>query len=290
MQRSSINSQLEKYKFIALPLIEYVYKQRVNIVKIALLLLYLNLQYHINIILGILTKECYEVYDFFCQFISTVTEGNQEICYFTIMLSPAELVKATSYLFSFHLKLRKYIYANIINERETKVKPLNSQIILRLMGFCCFQIDGQHCHQFNWKQNWEDADEKSKDKILNNSVRPLDLLIYCQELQTQRLLQQPQQRQVATFLPEQQHDEEMPLIQTVQPIQQQQKNKQQIQPDLQTKMKEVVLIHENLASNYNKLAIFCFAQQAQALLYKVLTQIRNDKNWLNPKYKNYKIS
>lgn len=28
----------------------------------------------------------------------------------------------------------------------------------------------------------EEADEKSKDKILKNNVRPFDLLIYCYEL------------------------------------------------------------------------------------------------------------
>jgi len=40
------------------------------------------------------------------------------------MLSPAELIKASSEQFSFYLKLRKYIYTNFINERDTKPKAL----------------------------------------------------------------------------------------------------------------------------------------------------------------------
>jgi hypothetical protein len=39
-------------------------------------------------------------------------------------LSPGELVKASSEQFSFYLKLRKYIYTNFINERDTKPKAL----------------------------------------------------------------------------------------------------------------------------------------------------------------------
>ncbi|CAK69233.1 unnamed protein product (macronuclear) [Paramecium tetraurelia] len=260
----------EKYKFIAPTLIEHV-------LATLQLMIQVKGQYSEDSFIIALSKyaefQQKNVKKFMTSFVNSfqlLLKGNQEICYFTIMLSPTELVKASSDQFSFYLKLRKYIYANFINERETKVKPMNFDqwvsVVSKQMDNSAISLVGNRIR--------EEADEKSKDKILKNNVRPFDLLIYCYELQSQRLQQQPQQRQLATFSPSQQKDEEVPQKSTVQPVQQQQqqKQKQQKQTDLQAKMKEVVLIHENLASNYNKLANF--AQQTQAKLSKALNQIK----------------
>ncbi|CAD8083028.1 unnamed protein product [Paramecium sonneborni] len=265
----------EKYKLIAPTLIEYV-------LATLQLMIQVKGQYSEDSFIIALSKyaefQQKNVKKFMTAFVNSfqfLLKGNQEICYFTIMLNPAQLIKASSEQFSFYLKLRKYIYSNFINERETKIKPLTFEqwvsVVSKQMDNSAISLIGNRIR--------EEVDEKSKDKILKNNVRPYDLLIYCYELQSQRLLQQqqqqPQQRQLATFSPSQQKDEEIPQKSSVQPIpqqQQQQQQKQQKQSELQTKMKEVILIHENLASNYNKLANF--AQSTQAKLSKVLIQIK----------------
>ncbi|CAD8085483.1 unnamed protein product [Paramecium sonneborni] len=269
----------EKNKFIAPTLVEYV-------LATLQLMIQVKGQYSEDSFIIALSKfaefQQKNVKKFMTTFLNSfqfLLKGNQEICYFTIMLSPNELIKANSEQFSFYLKLRKYIYANFINERETKIKPLTFDqwvsVVSKQMDNSAISLIGNRIR--------EEAEEKSKDKILKNSVKPYDLLIYCYELYSKRLQQQPQQRQVATFSPQQQKDEEIPLKSSVQPIpqqqqqqqQQQQKQKQQKQSkqsDLSAKMKEVILIHEDLASNYNKLVTF--AQSTQAQLSKVLTQIK----------------
>ncbi|CAD8171181.1 unnamed protein product [Paramecium pentaurelia] len=191
--------------------------------------------------------------------------GSQKIFYFTIMLSPAELIKANSDQFSFCLKLRKYIKTNLSMKEKLKlnhqpfVQPLDYFQIKRLLLFLNQCIILQIVL----------LEIELENKLMNYQMIKFlkQVNYYYQNLY--QLQQQPQQI-IATFSPQQQKDEEISQKQTVQTIQQQQK--QSKQNDLQSKMQEVDLIHGNQVSNYNKLTIF--TQQTQAKLSKVLTQIK----------------
>lgn len=50
--------------------------------------------------------------------------NDPELAYFTHLLSPVSLEKKTSSMFKFYLKVRKYIFTNYVNHRESYIKPI----------------------------------------------------------------------------------------------------------------------------------------------------------------------
>lgn len=47
-----------------------------------------------------------------------------ELAYFTHLLSPLNLEQKTASMFKFYLKVRKYIFSNYVNHRESYIKPI----------------------------------------------------------------------------------------------------------------------------------------------------------------------
>ncbi|CAD8112931.1 unnamed protein product [Paramecium primaurelia] len=199
---------------------------------------------------------------FMTGFINSFKEqiNDPELSYFTQLLDPNKLMDKTPSMFKFYLKVRKYIYTNYVNPRESYIKPIKFDdwvtVVSKFLDNASIPIIGNRIR--------DELNNNSTDKVFKNTIQPIELLIFCYEVyenqqldQVQKTNQEYQQKEESVVEQQQKRQTAQQLAyKMIMPNSLQKVQEDKHNGDSQQKMKfiEVIKMHENLAYNYKILA------------------------------------
>ena len=100
-------------------------------------------------------------------FINSIKEfiNEPELAYFTQLLDPNKLIEKTPSMFKFYLKVRKYIYTNYLNPRESYIKPIKFDdwvtVVSKFLDNAAIPIIGNRIR--------DELNNNSTDKVFKNT-------------------------------------------------------------------------------------------------------------------------